>query len=187
MNSPLQTLKTPARRSVHSPLSEALEQFDRTAVRLGLDSGAMQLLRVPRRELRVHVPVSSGRQHDQSIRRDSRSAQRCSRTIQGRYPIPSSCRCRGRARPRDADDVEVCRRGRAARRRQGRDRCDPRNLSLAEQERLCRGWVRQMAPKSGALTRRARSRHDDVEPAHALDARRVRGDLRRQGPRFYHW
>jgi glutamate dehydrogenase/leucine dehydrogenase len=57
VNGSLQTLDRPDRTRVISPLNEALEQFDRTAVRLGLESGTTQLLRSPMREHRVRVPV----------------------------------------------------------------------------------------------------------------------------------
>ena len=57
MNRSLQTLETPAHAPATNTLSEALTHFDRTAVRLGLDSGNTQLLRAPLREYRVMVPV----------------------------------------------------------------------------------------------------------------------------------
>lgn len=149
MNSSLQTLKTAARRSVHSPLSEALEQFDRTAARLGLDSGAMQLLRSPRRELRVHVPVrldDGTTRVFEGIRVQHNDA---------RGPFKGGIRFHPSA---DAEDVRALAMlmtwkcavvdlplGGA----KGAIVCDPRNLSLAEQERLCRGWVRQMARNLG--------------------------------------
>ena len=57
MNGSLQTLETPAHAPATKTLSEALTHFDRTAVRLGLDSGTTQLLRAPLREYRVMVPV----------------------------------------------------------------------------------------------------------------------------------
>ena|SRR5688500_3733504 len=57
VNGPLQTMETPARTRVRSPLSEALRQFDRAALTLGSDSGTTQLRRSPLREHRAHVPV----------------------------------------------------------------------------------------------------------------------------------
>ena len=57
MNGSLQTLEPPAHAPATNTLSEALTHFDRTAVRLGLDSGTTQLLRAPLREYRVMVPV----------------------------------------------------------------------------------------------------------------------------------
>jgi glutamate dehydrogenase (NAD(P)+) len=47
------------------------------------------------------------------------------------------------------DDVEVCRGRHSAGRRQGGVVCDPHNLTLGEQERICRGFVRQMGRNMG--------------------------------------
>ena len=61
--------------------------------------------------------------------------------------------------------------------------CDPHNLSAREQEQICRGWVRQVAEERRPHQGRAGARRDDDAAAHALDARRVREDPRRQVPR----
>ena len=149
MNGSLQTLETPAHAPATNTLSEALTHFDRTAVRLGLDSGTTQLLRAPLREYRVMVPV---RMDDgttgvfEGIRVQHNDA---------RGPFKGGIRFHPSA---DADDVRALAMlmtwkcavvdlplGGA----KGAIVCDPRSLSLSEQERLCRGWVRQMARNLG--------------------------------------
>jgi glutamate dehydrogenase len=149
VNGSLQTLATRAHAPATNALSEALAQFDRTAVRLGLDSGITQLLRAPLREHRVTVPV---RMDDgttnvfEGIRVQHNDA---------RGPFKGGIRFHPSA---DADDVRALAMlmtwkcavvdlplGGA----KGAIVCDPRSLSLAEQERLCRGWVRQMARNLG--------------------------------------
>jgi glutamate dehydrogenase (NAD(P)+) len=145
----LQTLQTGARTRVKSPLSEALEQFDRAAGRLGLDSGTTQLLRVPRHEHRVHVPVrldDGTTRVFEGIRIQHNDA---------RGPFKGGIRFHPSA---DAEDVRALAMlmtwkcavtdlplGGA----KSAIVCEPRHLSLAEQERLCRGWVRQMARNLG--------------------------------------
>ena len=149
MNGSLQTLERPAHAPATNTLSEALTHFDRTAVRLGLDLGTTQLLRAPLREYRVMVPV---RMDDgttgvfEGIRVQHNDA---------RGPFKGGIRFHPSA---DADDVRALAMlmtwkcavvdlplGGA----KGAIVCDPRSLSLAEQERLCRGWVRQMARNLG--------------------------------------
>ena len=51
MNGSLQTLERPTHTPATNALKEALERFDRTSVRLGLDSATTALLRA---SLRVH-------------------------------------------------------------------------------------------------------------------------------------
>jgi glutamate dehydrogenase len=149
VNGSLHTLKTSAHAPSTNALSEALAHFDRTAARLGLDSGTTQLLRAPLREYRVRVPV---RMDDgttsvfEGIRVQHNDA---------RGPFKGGIRFHPSA---DAEDVRALAMlmtwkcavadlplGGA----KGAIVCDPRSLSLAAQERLCRGWVRQMARNLG--------------------------------------
>ncbi len=64
--------------------------------------------------------------------------------------------------------------------------CDLHNLSQREQEQICRGWIRQGVEERGPAGRRAGARRDDLRPAHALDARRVRANPRREAARLHH-
>jgi glutamate dehydrogenase (NAD(P)+) len=149
VNRSLQTFETPVRTRVNSPLNEVLEQFDRAAARLALDSGTTQLLRSPLREHRVHVPTrldDGTTRIFEGIRVQHNDA---------RGPFKGGMRFHPAA---DADDVRALAMlmtwkcavvdlplGGA----KGAIVCDPRTLSLTEQERLCRGWVRQMARNLG--------------------------------------
>jgi glutamate dehydrogenase (NAD(P)+) len=149
VNGSLTTLDSRDTDRVRTPLGEVQAQFDRAAQRLGLDSGTRQLLRSPLREHRVAVPV---RMDDGSttvfngIRVQHNDA---------RGPFKGGMRFHPSA---DADDVRALAMlmtwkcavvdlplGGA----KGAIVCDPRSLSVAEQERLCRGWVRQMAQNLG--------------------------------------
>ena len=145
MSGSLQTLET----RLVTPLTEALEQFDRAAGRLGLDPGTTQLLRSPRREHRVRVPVrrdAGGTTVFEGIRVQHNDAL---------GPFKGGIRFHASA---DADEVRALAMlmtwkcavvdlplGGA----KGAILCDPHGLSLGEQERLCRGWVRQMARNLG--------------------------------------
>jgi glutamate dehydrogenase (NAD(P)+) len=126
-----------------------LEQFDRAAVRLKLDSGTTQLLRSPLRELRVHVPV--------------RMDDGTTRVFEGfrvqhndaRGPFKGGIRFHPSADVEDVRALAMLMTWKCAVAdlplggAKGAIVCDPHNLSLAEQERLCRGWVRQMSRNLG--------------------------------------
>jgi len=130
-------------------LGTALARFDRAASRLRLDSGAYGLLRSPMREHRVAVPVrmdDGSTKVFEGIRVQHNNA---------RGPFKGGVRFHPLA---DVDDVRALAMlmtwkcavmnlplGGA----KGALVCDPHTLSLAEQERLCRGWIRQMAGNLG--------------------------------------
>jgi glutamate dehydrogenase (NAD(P)+) len=149
VTSSVKTSETTTIERARTPLDEVLEQFDRAALALGLDSGAAQLLRVPLREHRVSVPV---RMDDGStsvfegIRVQHNDA---------RGPFKGGVRFHPSA---NVDDVRALAMlmtwkcavvGLPLGGAKGAIVCDPQTLSLAEQERLCRGWVRQMARNLG--------------------------------------
>jgi glutamate dehydrogenase (NAD(P)+) len=129
---------------------EAQQQFDRASAMLGLDPGMRALLRSPLRELRVLVPVrmdDGTTQVFEGIRVQHNDA---------RGPFKGGIRFHPLA---DIDDVRALAMlmtwkcavldlplGGA----KGAVVCDPRALTPGEQERLCRGWVRQMARNLGA-------------------------------------
>ena len=132
-----------------SPLQEVREQFDRAATRLRLEPGASQLLRSPMREHRVAVPVrmdDGSTRVFEGIRVQHNDA---------RGPFKGGVRFHPAA---DVDDVRALAMlmtwkcavvelplGGA----KGAVVCDPRTLSIGEQERLCRGWIRTMARNLG--------------------------------------
>ena len=149
MNRSLQSLKTPGHAPLTNALSEALAHFDRTAVRLGLDSGTTQLLRAPLREYRVHGARPHGRRHHKRVRRHPCAAQRRAWAVQGRDTVSPIGRRRGCASACDVDDMKSAVVDLPLGGAKAAIVCDPRSLSLAEQERLCRGWVRQMARNLG--------------------------------------
>jgi glutamate dehydrogenase (NAD(P)+) len=134
---------------VKTPWAEAQAQFDRTAAMLDLEPGTRALLRSPLRELRVLVPVrmdDGTTQVFEGIRVQHNDA---------RGPFKGGIRFHPSA---DVDDVRALAMlmtwkcavldlplGGA----KGAIVCDPRALTRGEQERLCRGWVRQMARSLG--------------------------------------
>ena len=142
-------METLPAKPVKTPFAEVLEQIDRTVRILGLDPGTAQLLRSSRHEHRVAVPV---RMDDgtttvfEGLRVQHNDA---------RGPFKGGMRFHPSA---DLDDVRALAMlmtwkcavvGLPLGGAKGAIVCDPRRLSLAEQERLCRGWVRQMAPNLG--------------------------------------
>jgi glutamate dehydrogenase (NAD(P)+) len=150
VNRALETAHAPAGPvGKRSPLQEVREQFDRAAARLRLEPGASQLLRSAMREHRVAVPVrmdDGSTRIFEGIRVQHNDA---------RGPFKGGVRFHPAA---DVDDVRALAMlmtwkcavvelplGGA----KGAVVCDPRTLSLGEQERLCRGWIRQMARNLG--------------------------------------
>lgn len=129
--------------------AEAQAQFDRVAQRLGLDPAARQLLRAPMREHRVLVPV---RMDDgttkvfEGIRVQHNNA---------RGPYKGGIRFHPSATADDVRTLAMLMTWKCAVMNlplggaKGAIACDARALSAGEQERLCRGWVRQMAGNLG--------------------------------------
>ena len=125
-------------------------QFDVVTERLGLDQATRDLLRSPLRELRFLIPV----QVDDGTRRVFRAIRVQHNDARG--PFKGGVRLSPHG---GADDV----RARAMLMTwkcaiadlplggaKGWIECDPTALSEHEQERLCRGWVRQLAANLGA-------------------------------------
>ncbi len=129
--------------------AEAQGQFDRVAHRLGLAPAATRLLRAPMREHRVLVPV---RMDDgttnvfEGIRVQHNNA---------RGPFKGGIRFHPSATADDVRALAMLMTWKCALMNlplggaKGAIICDPRMLSASEQERLCRGWVRQMAGNLG--------------------------------------
>jgi glutamate dehydrogenase (NAD(P)+) len=127
----------------------AQSQFDAIAETLALDEGTRQLLRHPLREFTFAIPV---RMDDGSIR-----------VFRGFRVQHNDARgpCKGGIRFHPLETLDTVRAlamwmtwkcaiadlplGGA----KGGVVCDPHNLSMFEQERVCRGWVRQLARNLG--------------------------------------
>jgi glutamate dehydrogenase (NAD(P)+) len=122
----------------------AQEQFDKVADHLDLDSGARELLRNPMREYHFNIPV---RMNDGSVR-----------VFRGFRVQHNDARGPGkggiRFHPQETADtvralsmwmtwkcavVDIPLGG-----SKGGVVCDPHDLSMREQEQICRGWVRQI-------------------------------------------
>ena len=136
----------------YNPFAMAQEQFDRAASLLGLDKAVQDFLRYPVREYHFSIP----------IRMDNGEM----RIFRGFRIQHNDARgpCKGGVRFHPQETVDMVRAlamlmtwkcavvdiplGGS----QGGVVCDPHDLSLLEQERLCRGWVRQIARNVGPLT-----------------------------------
>jgi glutamate dehydrogenase len=134
-----------------NPFRMAQQQFDRVADLLELDNATRSLLREPMREYHFNIP----------IKMDDGS----SKVFRGFRVQHNDARgpCKGgiRFHPQETIDtvralsmwmtwkcavVDIPLGG-----GKGGVICDPHNLSLAEQERICRGWVRQLAKDVGPI------------------------------------
>jgi len=129
----------------------AQTQFDKVAEYLGLDSASKELLRFPLREYQFAIPV---RMDDGSVK-----------VFRGFRVQHNDARGPGkggiRFHPQETIDtvralamwmtwkcavVDIPLGG-----AKGGVVCDPHNLSAREQEQICRGWVRQIAPNVGPI------------------------------------
>ncbi|MEW6745665.1 MAG: Glu/Leu/Phe/Val dehydrogenase [Planctomycetota bacterium] len=133
----------------HNPFEMAQTQFDKVAEYLGLDAATRDLLRFPLREYAFAIPV---RMDDDTVK-----------VFRGFRVQHNDARgpCKGgiRFHPQETLDtvralamwmtwkcavVDIPLGG-----GKGGVICDPHNLSEREQERICRGWVRQVARNVG--------------------------------------
>ena len=134
-----------------NPFKMAQTQFDKVADLLDLDTGTRDLLRNPMREFHFNIPV---RMDDGTVKvfRGFRCQHNDSR---------GPCKGGIRFHPQETVDtvralsmwmtwkcavVEIPLGG-----GKGGVICDPHNLSMREQENICRGWVRQLAKVVGPL------------------------------------
>ena len=130
-------------------LGEAHAQFDGIADRLGLDDGSRNLLRIPLREHHVAVPVRM----DDGTSRVFRAFRVQHNDARG--PFKGGVRFHPSATIDEVRALAMLMTWKCAvldlplGGAKGAIACDPRELSLAEQERLCRNWVRQMARNLG--------------------------------------
>jgi len=135
-----------------NPFRMAQAQFDKVADQLDLDESTRELLRNPMREYQFSIPV---RMDDGTVK-----------VFRGFRVQHNDARgpCKGgiRFHPQETIDtvralatwmtwkcavVDIPLGG-----GKGGVICDPHNLSMREQELICRGWVRQMAKNVGPLT-----------------------------------
>lgn len=139
------TTRQQVRAAQENPFDVARAQFDRIADRLDLEGGARDLLRSPMREYHFSIPIRM----DDGTRRVFRAVRVQHNDARG--PFKGGIRFHSSA---SADEVRALAMAMTWKTAvvdlplggaKGAVLCDPRELSDAEQERLCRGWVRQIA------------------------------------------
>ena len=132
-----------------SAFVEAQMQFDRAAERLQLDAATRQLLRSPMREHHVTIPVrmdNGTHQVFRGVRVQHNDA---------RGPFKGGIRFHPSTTVDDVRALAMWMTWKCALVElplggaKGSIQCDPRALSPGEQERLCRGWIRQLAKVLG--------------------------------------
>ena len=145
------TLPEPAPvQDANNPYDAARLQFDRVADRLSLDRATRDLLRSPLREFRFQIPIrmdDGSRRVFSGMRVQHNDARGPSKGGIRFSPSGSADEVRALAMwmPWKCAIADLPLGG-----GKGWIDCDPRELSAAEQERVCRGWVRQMAGHVGA-------------------------------------
>ena len=135
----------------YNPFVVAQKQFDRTADVLDLDQATRDLLRYPLREFRFSIPV---RMDDGQVRifrgfrvqhNDARGPAKGGVHFHPQETI-DTMRAMAMWMTWKCAVVDIPLGGST-----GGVVCDPHDLSMHEQERLCRGWVRQIAKDIGPL------------------------------------
>ena len=130
----------------------AQAQFDKVAEYLGLDSATRDLLRYPLREFHFAIPV---RMDDGSVKifrgfrvqhNDARGPGKGGIRFHPQETI-DTVRALSMWMTWKCAVVDIPLGG-----AKGGVICDPHNLSLREQEQICRGWVRQVAKNVGPLS-----------------------------------
>lgn len=135
----------------YDPFAVAQAQFDRVAERLKLDAGTRQLLRIPIREYSLAIPVRMDDgtvQVFQGFRVQHNDARGPSKGGIRFHPGGNLDTVRALAMwmTWKCAVVDVPLGG-----GKGAVVCDPHELSLPEQERISRGWVRQIGGNVGPL------------------------------------
>src|SRR5512136_2856179 len=135
----------------YNAFATAQAQFDKVADVLGLDQAARELLRVPMREYQFSIPV---RMDDGRVRvfrgfrvqhSDARGPSKGGIRFHPQETI-DTVRALAMWMTWKCAVVDIPLGG-----GKGGVICDPHNLSMREQEQICRGWVRQMAKDVGPL------------------------------------
>jgi glutamate dehydrogenase (NAD(P)+) len=129
----------------------AQEQFDKTADYLSLDQGTRDLLRNPMREYHFNIPV---RMDDGTVRvfrgfrcqhNDARGPSKGGIRFHPQETV-DTVRALSMWMTWKCSVVDIPLGG-----GKGGVICDPHDLSMREQEQICRGWVRQLARNVGPL------------------------------------
>jgi glutamate dehydrogenase (NAD(P)+) len=136
----------------YNPFTAAQEQFDHVADLLELEPGMREFLRVPMREYHFSIPV---RMDDGKVRvfrgfrvqhNDARGPAKGGVRFHPQETA-ESVRALAMWTTWKCAVVDIPMGG-----SKGGIACDPHDLSSLEQERLCRGWVRQIARNIGPLS-----------------------------------
>lgn len=134
-----------------NPFMMAQRQFDAVAEKLSLDQATRDLLRVPDREYHFNIPI---RMDDGSYKvfrgfrvqhNDARGPSKGGIRFHPHETI-DTVRALSMWMTWKTAVVDIPLGG-----GKGGVICDPHNLSLREQEAICRGWVRQLAPNVGPI------------------------------------
>lgn len=130
----------------------ARSQFDKIAALLELDQASRDLLRTPMREYHFNIPVrmdSGGMQIFRGFRVQHNDARGPGKGGVRFHPMETidTVRALSMWMTWKTSAVDIPLGG-----SKGGVICDPHNLSLHEQEQLCRGWVRQIARNVGPVT-----------------------------------
>lgn len=133
----------------YNPFENAQAQFDKAAEIIGLDQGTRDLLRQPMREYHVLIPVhmdDGTTKVFKGFRVQHNDAKGPAKGGIRFHPHETADTVRALAMwmTWKCAVVDIPLGG-----GKGGVICDPHNLSDAEQERLCRGWVRQLAKNMG--------------------------------------
>jgi glutamate dehydrogenase len=129
----------------------AQQQFDRVADMLDLDTGTRELLRDPQREYQFMIPV---RMDDGAVKvfkgfrvqhNDARGPSKGGIRFHPQETV-DTVRALAMWMTWKCAVVDIPLGG-----GKGGVICDPHNLSMREQEQICRGWIRQIAPNIGEL------------------------------------
>ncbi len=128
----------------YNPFAVAQQQFDAAAALLDLAQPVRDLLRAPLREYHVAIPVrmdDGGSRVFRGCRIQHNDARGPAKGGIRFHPMatPDSIRALAMDMSWKCAVVDIPLGG-----AKGGVECDPHNLSLREQERICRGWVRQL-------------------------------------------
>ncbi len=138
--------------SSFNPFDMARSQFDKIAAMLQLDQASRDLLRTPMREYHFNIPVrmdSGNMQIFRGFRVQHNDARGPGKGGVRFHPMETidTVRALSMWMTWKTAAVDIPLGG-----SKGGIICDPHNLSLIEQEQLCRGWVRQIVRNVGPVT-----------------------------------
>jgi glutamate dehydrogenase (NAD(P)+) len=136
-------------KSAFNPFEMAQAQFDKSADILGLDAGTRELLRFPLREYHFAIPVRMDDGSHKVFRgfrvqhNDARGPSKGGIRFHPQETV-DTVRALAMWMTWKCSVVDIPLGG-----AKGGVICDPHNLSMREQEAICRGWVRQVAKNVG--------------------------------------